>query len=167
VVPMVENNGGEMDNGEKIKQWHKDLEALAPERFDDETRSAHEEPMHAANTANSTGGEVAEAQTTPSTPPIPAVDRPATPNAPGSVPGLQMVSPESRPEGEVNDAGNEDTMGLERPATRTISRTQKDLNTDTIVPDRPDRPIRIRSKPKNFDESGPSTRSTSGNENLY
>ena len=83
--PMVENNGKDMDNGEKIKRWYKDLEALALEWFEDEL---DEEAMQAANPVNSMGGEIAEVQTIPSTPSIPAVDRSTISNAPGSIPDL-------------------------------------------------------------------------------
>ena len=92
VEPTVENNGKDMDNGEKIKRWYKDLEALASEQFEDEL---DEEAMQAANLVNNTGGEIAEVQTIPSTPPIPAVDRSTILNAPGSIPDLQRMSPES------------------------------------------------------------------------
>ena len=140
VGPTVENNGREIDDSEKIQRWYKDLEALAPEWFEDEL---DEEAMQVANTANSTDGEIAEVQTTPLTPPIPAVDRSTILNALGSVPDLQRMSPESRPEGEVNNTENEDTTSLEQwPARRTTSWTP------------------IRFKKLNASELGPSTRST-------
>lgn len=150
-----------MADGENISKWKEALDALQP--FDDGIDDVNtcEEAMQAANTANSTGGDVAErrgSQTTPSTSPVPAVDRCRTPNAPGTVPSLQRVSAESGPEGEVNDTRDEDTTGLEqRPATRTTSRALNGLNTDTTAPSR-------TTRSKKIDASGPSTRATCGNQ---
>jgi hypothetical protein len=138
---VLENNGREMEDGDRSK-WLDALDAL--QRFDDDNEvSAHEEAMQAANTANSTGGDVeegGESQTAPPTSSIPAVDTSTTPN--------------------------EDTTGLEPRATRTTSRTgTTDLEpratrttsrTGTTAPSRP-----IRSK--KVDASGPSTRATCGN----
>ena len=143
----MKNNGGDMDNSEKIKRWYKDLKALAQEQFEDEL---DKEAIQAANPVNSTGGKITEVHTIPSTPPISAVDRSTILNALGSVPDLQRMSPESQPEGEVNDAGNKDTMSLEQwPAKRTTSQTP------------------IRSKKLNAFKLGPLTHSTSGNKNLF
>lgn len=126
----------------QIRRWHEEMDAMQLDRFDDDA-STHQEATQPATTA---GGDVVEDQTTPSTPPITAVDK--------SIP-----SAKSGPEGEgqeANDAENDDSMGLEqRPATRT----SRSLKTKTTAPDRP-----IRSRKS--DAPGPSTRATSGNENL-
>ncbi len=102
----------------------------------------------------STGGDVAddrESQTTPSTA---RISRSMTANAPASISDPQSVA-KPRPEGEMN-AGNEDTMDFEGQSAMTT--TPRTLNTDTTS----SRPV----KSKKFDESGPSTCATHGDQNL-
>jgi hypothetical protein len=117
---VVVNNREETDEAER---WQDEVDALQRSHGVPEA-STRKDAVQATNAANSTGGDDAASggsQTIPSTPRIPAVDRSTTPDPPDSAPTLQRVS-ESRPEGEANDARNEDTSGREpRPATGTTS----------------------------------------------